>query len=329
MLAKLSSNGKIILALCILLWAINVIPSPAQAASLRTEQITVALKTWNQDLTPADRHEKYRRMVLNAFTFYRGSNHLFWQDFANDARLGPFSSPETTTWLQGDLHTQNFGSFQDDQGTIVYDVNDFDEAAVADYQYDVVRLATSLLLMVANDPQVEFSPAEEAEIIDAFTRGYLTAMQQYAQGDDEINLVFTAENTYGRLDNFLVQVAEKKQARRKLLKNWTNRDGNSRSFDVEKSSLQDIDDSTETEIRAAWPGYLDRQAGNWDNKENYFTIKSIAQRLGAGIGSYGTQRYYLLIEGETDSAFDDRILDIKAQGKPSMYSFLGNSFHFS
>jgi uncharacterized protein (DUF2252 family) len=53
-----------------------------------------------------------------------------------------------------------------------------------------------------------------------------------------------------------------------------------------------------------------------------FAIRDIARRLSAGTGSLGTPRYYVLIQGESDSSKGNRILDVKRQGKPSAYDYL-------
>ncbi len=302
-------------------------PAPVAIAAMeRTAVVELSVGEWNQGLSASDRQEKYCRMAANPFTFYRGSNHLFWSDFANDPRLALFSSPQTQTWLQGDLHTQNHGSFQDDRGEIIYDLNDFDEAVIADYQYDLWRMATSLLLMVRNDEQVNFDPEQEAVIVNGFSRGYWEAMADYAIGDSEITQVFTAQNTSGRLDEFLKTVAADSKRRRKMLKKWTNRRGKQREFDTRLETLASVSPRIKAEILAAWPDYLADLAGKWSTKERYFTVKAIAQRLGAGIGSYGTDRYYILIEGASQSADDDRILDVKAQQTPTPYTFLGPGF---
>lgn len=50
------------------------------------------------------------------------------------------------TWIQGDMHMDNFGAFQNETGAIVFDVNDFDEGYVGSYLYDVIRMSVSISL---------------------------------------------------------------------------------------------------------------------------------------------------------------------------------------
>jgi hypothetical protein len=65
---------------------------------------------------------------------------------SHDARLHLFGNPKTRTWLSGDCHCCNFGSFHNRRGETVYALNDFDESLVGDYQMDLWRLAVSILL---------------------------------------------------------------------------------------------------------------------------------------------------------------------------------------
>ncbi|NEP03398.1 MAG: DUF2252 domain-containing protein [Okeania sp. SIO4D6] len=59
--------------------------------------------------------KKYAQMQESEFAFYRATNHLFWQDFANDSRLSKFGNPNTKTWILGDCHVDNFGAYNNDQ----------------------------------------------------------------------------------------------------------------------------------------------------------------------------------------------------------------------
>ncbi|NES66422.1 MAG: DUF2252 domain-containing protein, partial [Okeania sp. SIO2D1] len=47
------------------------------------------------------KNEKYAQMEESGFKFYRATNHLFWQDFANDSRLSKFGNANTKTWILG------------------------------------------------------------------------------------------------------------------------------------------------------------------------------------------------------------------------------------
>lgn len=111
-----------------------------------------------------------------------------------------------------------------------------------------------------------------------------------------------------------------------MLKKWTEKIKGERHFDFSLEKLARVPAESADEIRDAMPEYTATLNGSFAYSSEYFHIKSLARRLQAGTGSLGTPRYYALIEGESDSQNDDRILDIKLQGRPTPYAFLGRPF---
>ncbi|CAB9497550.1 Uncharacterized protein conserved in bacteria (DUF2252) [Seminavis robusta] len=278
---------------------------------------------WNTNISSADRDSKYCRMKKSPFIFYRGTNHLFWKDFAHDARLDTYGSEETVTWIQGDLHVENFGSFENDQGQVIYSINDYDESIVADYQYDVWRMAISLVLWL-NERNVTDQTTQDA-VIDAFTESYLDTMASYRGNSDETNKIFTKSNTYGKLDNFLNAV-EKDESRQKMLAKWCLMSNGSRYFDLTYYKLENASEVKKADIQAALDAYV--ASTSYSNKGTgtgeYFDIKDIAKRVAAGTGSRGRERYYILVEGPSEDQDDDIILDVKLQSHPTPYVYLVN-----
>lgn len=93
------------------------------------------------DLIAADPNAwrgKFRKMAETPLAFYRGSAALFYADISQDR--DPFLNEKTSrVWIQGDLHAENFGTYMNSKGILVFDVNDFDEAYVAPFNWDVKR----------------------------------------------------------------------------------------------------------------------------------------------------------------------------------------------
>jgi len=88
------------------------------------------------DLLPV----KYGRMLPNAFAFFRGSVGIMAKDLAAQPRT------RLNVQLCGDAHLQNLGCFASPDGRIVFDINDFDETATGPWEWDVKRMATSVML---------------------------------------------------------------------------------------------------------------------------------------------------------------------------------------
>src|SRR4051812_8035648 len=89
---------------------------------------------------------KFRKMAADPFAFYRGSAALFYADVA---RLDdPWADERSQrVWIQGDLHAENYGTYMDASGILVFDVNDFDEAYLGHWTWDLQRMAASLVLL--------------------------------------------------------------------------------------------------------------------------------------------------------------------------------------
>ena len=83
---------------------------------------------------------RYGRMLVSAFTFYRGAAAIMAADLA--------SAPDSGLRVQlcGDAHLSNFGIFRSPERHLVFDVNDFDETLPGPFEWDVKRLAASIAI---------------------------------------------------------------------------------------------------------------------------------------------------------------------------------------
>jgi len=83
---------------------------------------------------------KHERMAASAFGFFRGAVPIMAADLACHPNTG------ILTQLCGDAHVLNLGTFATPDGNLTFDINDFDETLRGPFEFDVKRLATSLLL---------------------------------------------------------------------------------------------------------------------------------------------------------------------------------------
>jgi hypothetical protein len=113
----------------------------------------------------ADLRLKHRKMRETAFVFLRGT-YFRWAKGIEE--LCPELAGAPAVLAVGDLHLENFGAWRDAEGRWVWGVNDFDEAAVMPYPFDLVRLATSARLM--GDLPLG-NRAAAAAILDGYARG--------------------------------------------------------------------------------------------------------------------------------------------------------------
>ncbi len=81
-------------------------------------------------------------MAESLFSFYRGTCHLFYEDLvkATDFPASPYS------WICGDQHLENFGSFKSDNRLVYFDLNDFDESLLAPALWEIARLVGRIFI---------------------------------------------------------------------------------------------------------------------------------------------------------------------------------------
>ncbi|HWZ21964.1 MAG TPA: DUF2252 family protein, partial [Cytophagaceae bacterium] len=128
------------------------------------------IKEFNSGRTPELLKLKYRNMRQNAFVFYRGSCHLFYEDLPSVSYLN--NSP--LTWICGDLHLENFGSYKADNRLVYFDINDFDESALAPCLWDVARLMISI--SIANDT-LKTGKEGISDLGEVFLKGYTETLK--------------------------------------------------------------------------------------------------------------------------------------------------------
>ncbi|MGS0757240.1 DUF2252 family protein, partial [Roseateles sp. GG27B] len=129
------------------------------------------IQTYNDGRDPERLLMKYRAMRASPFAFLRGSCHLF---YARLQRGGVFKSAPAV-WVCGDLHLENFGSYKGDNRLVYFDVNDFDEAALAPASWDLLRFLTSLRVGIT---RLTDGGAEAHTLCQTFLDAYAAALTQ-------------------------------------------------------------------------------------------------------------------------------------------------------
>lgn len=97
-------------------------------------------------------------MAASPFTFYRGTAELMALDLSHQIQTG------TQIVICGDAHISNFGLYASPERRLIFDLNDFDEAAPGPWEWDVKRMVTSAILAARENG---FSPAAQERIARA------------------------------------------------------------------------------------------------------------------------------------------------------------------
>ncbi|WP_438445845.1 DUF2252 domain-containing protein [Gorillibacterium sp. sgz5001074] len=257
-------------------------------------------------LDPDSRRLKYAKMASHPFSFYRGSAYLFYLDVTRE--WFPYHTPaDRPTWIQGDLHFENFGAFRSERGEIVYDVNDFDEGYLGSYLYDLLRMAVSIDLVCKIKG---LDPEDRQQAIETYLDSYYHQIRRFSKGkEDPRSLVFDESRTHGPVRRLIRKL--QKRSGHKFLETITDAEGNKRSF-VWSEELQPAGQEDKGLLLGAWHDYVasleeeDRQA------PEYYRVKDIALKHGSGTASIGLDRYYILIEGgRAAEGIDDPVLEAK------------------
>jgi uncharacterized protein (DUF2252 family) len=299
-----------------------------------------------------DTHKKLRKQYAaqsaDYNVFYRATAHIFWLDLvAGNWSHGcfadikhptlydgtPLEPKSMWTWVTGDQHLSNFGAWHNRHGDLVFSVNDFDEAAIYDFHVDVIRIAVSICNHAFAN---EFSVNEIKDALRAFTDTYIKTVVNYIGGDREILYELTPSTATGALQEFLLESEKKNSANRQLHKfTHVDNSGVRRFIKNNETRLVALSPELEGKIRDAFTS--DRYGATmmkmgwhvheWD--DDYFRVMDVAARVGSGIGSYGVDRYYVLLNGLDRLLRDDGedgnavILDIKFSATPAVSQVLG------
>ena len=288
----------------------------------RPQQVIEAIQQANAPLSTAHRQAKYAKMAASPYRFFRGSNHLYWQDVWHDWRFALFGGwPNTQTWLQGDAHAYNFGAYGHHDDQVRYGMDDFDDALIGDYQYDVWRLAISLVLDAREN--AELSPKAIDKALNKLLEGYMDTLSVHREDDVAIHAI-TLDNAKDPLKSFMGKVADK-QSRARMLEKWTTLDPDKgRQFAERPGKLANLPADVASQLRRIIEQEYQQtlQHPIKESDPQHFRVKDTARRLDAGTGSLGVERYYVLIEGGADHEHDDVILDIKEQVTPEAYRLM-------
>ena len=121
-----------------------------------------------------DLDRKHRLMRRDAFTFFRATYYRFVERFQ---QVAPAVAAAPRVGAVGDLHVENFGTWRDHEGRLVWGIDDLDEADRLPYTIDLARLATSALLAVEAGKLV----LSRSIIAESILAGYARGMESGAQ----------------------------------------------------------------------------------------------------------------------------------------------------
>jgi uncharacterized protein (DUF2252 family) len=262
-------------------------------------------------LDPAAFRRKFRKMAASPFAFYRGSACLFYADMTGEFAATDFLDERTSrVWIHGDLHAENFGTYMNGSGRLVFNVNDFDEAYVGPFSWDLKRFAASVALI---GYAKALSDQVISDMVTRFATAYLTELRAIVSGGDDAIGSITLDNATGVLLGVLQQA--RLNTRVDLLARETTLDSYDRRF-ADGDGVFRVDEATKQAVLGAFEAYLATLPQPLQAVAAQ--VKDVVLRKGVGIGSAGLPSYNLLLEGHTEALENDVVIYMKQAQVPAV-----------
>lgn len=258
---------------------------------------------------------RYKRMLEGPGSFLRGSALLMADDLARGTSTG------LDVQLSGDAHLSNFGVFLSPEREMVFDVNDFDETDEGPFEWDVKRLATSLVIA---SHQLGHDDRQQRAIALVAAREYRTAMIRFAgltrlevwYATLDVDRVvkdlrgFFSDAASRRIDDVIrhLKGVETASAQRRVLDYGAV--GPRFVLDAPRfSAVTSVEDSmTVDDVVDVVSGYASTLSNDRQVLLSQFTVREVVRHV-VGVGSVGTECFAVLLTGRDDR--DPFFLQIK------------------
>ena len=283
-----------------------------QGPDERSDLIVSTLLTAFEPLMEADPagfRTKFRKMARDPFAFYRGSACLFYADVGEGGRYAGFDADwvdeeSARVWIQGDLHAENFGTYLDADGRLVFDVNDFDEAYLGHWTWDLARFVASLALM---SWQKALPDDTIDDLVARYVRAYVDQVEHYRSVADDTEWALTLDTAEGAVLDALHRA--KLSTRFGMLESMTVVEDHRRRF-ADGTGVRRLEDDELALVAAAFEQYRHTLPESRQGVVTFDVLDAVG-RSGFGIGSAGLPAYSVLIEGFTQALDNDVVLSMK------------------
>jgi uncharacterized protein (DUF2252 family) len=258
------------------------------------------IQTFNAGRDPERLAIKYKGMRSSPFVFLRATCHLFYSRLPDL----PLLAEAPPVWSCGDLHLQNFGSYKGDNRLVYFDINDFDESALAPASWDLLRFLSSVLV---GADSMEVKKAGALELCDAFLDAYRATLAAGKAGWIERE---TASGLVGDLLDGL-----RGRLRPAFLDGRTEIKGKQRQLRLDNGKALPVTDEQRERVTTL----IDEFTKSRDD-QHFYEVLDVARRI-AGSGSLGVDRFVILVRGK-GSSDGNYLLDLKEALPSSLLAHL-------
>jgi uncharacterized protein (DUF2252 family) len=251
-----------------------------------------------QELIPI----KMARMAVSPFGFFRGSVPLMAADLAIYANTG------ILVQICGDAHVRNLGAFAGPDGRLIFDINDFDETIRGPWEWDVKRLATSLVLA---GREAHNSESICRDAVRDFVRTYRQLLLAFSQMPAVDVARYRVHRPFkGPAGSSVLRKAERCTPEHSLERLTTTRGAGTRAFQQNEPLLSRPSKSAIREVLKALGPYRQTLPPERRTVFDCYTPVDVAFKV-VGTGSVGTRSYVILFFGNGPS--DPMFLQVKEE----------------
>ena len=275
---------------------------------------------------------RFGRMASSPFAFYRGAAALMAADLAHTPTSG------IRVQACGDAHLMNFGGFATPERNIIFDINDLDETLPAPWEWDLKRLAASVVIAAQH---LKLSETEAARAARDLTRMYRERMADYASMRvldvwyDRIDLrryqdrsadPEVMEEVRKRMDERIAD-AQRKNVPDHLFPKLVELQGAEHRIKDEPPLIFHPDEAVAPGIRdgfgSAIAGYRESLPEHVRTLFDRYRFRDLAVKV-VGVGSVGTFCSVVLFMAEED---DPLFLQVKEARASVLEPYAGHSLH--
>ena len=232
-------------------------------------------------------HVRHERMVTSSFAFFRGAVAIMAADLA--------SHPNTGIHVQicGDAHVLNLGAYANFDGRLVFDINDFDETIRGPFEWDLKRMATSLLL-AGRTAGIGHSIRESA--VARFVGSYRESIHRFATMPMLQLARYQIHRLEGRSPVRKIFKAAERSTPIRLLEKLTEINNGQRRFKSRPPLLERVGQSQVDNLLRALTDYEGRLQPERKHFLTQYRLIDAAFKV-VGTGSIGLRNYCLYFEG--------------------------------
>lgn len=240
---------------------------------------------------------RYGRMLESMFPFYRGSPAVMAHDLAACA------SPNLTVQICGDAHVGNFGLYASPERHLLFDVNDFDETLPGPFEWDIKRLAASLVVAAR---QRGFSEVDGRDFVQAACTSYRSHLARYAtmyqldvwydRVDVEAAEEALASSQTDKATAKMIAKARQRTNLQALSKMTTIVDGRRQIVD-DPPVIEHLDGDVFADLFPSFEAYMETLDADRRQLITHYQYVDFARKV-VGVGSVGTRCFVLLMEGK-------------------------------